>query len=215
MKGCLDYIVLKSLDTDGIRIISSVPGQSIALDYCIRQVDDMVEEFTEINRIMEKTGDFTMKNVPPPTTAKAAAVASKCCPAVSSRQRLKHCRRCLLTSKTEALPPLFLCARQTCIDPQFSFTRRRPRMWSSTNTRNPGFGHLRAVPPFVMNRKLRHEKGYATVERRECSNRWRVETVEEGGNYMFIATLCYLPFACGGCSQVIAKACQLPFAATM
>uniref|UniRef100_A0A453FKN2 DUF155 domain-containing protein n=1 Tax=Aegilops tauschii subsp. strangulata TaxID=200361 RepID=A0A453FKN2_AEGTS len=25
------------------------------------RVDDMVEEFTEINRIMEKTGDFTMK----------------------------------------------------------------------------------------------------------------------------------------------------------
>lgn len=61
MKGGLDYIVLKSLDTDGIRIISSVLGQSIALDHYIRQVDDMVEEFTEINRTMEKTGDFTMK----------------------------------------------------------------------------------------------------------------------------------------------------------
>ncbi|KAG8055307.1 hypothetical protein GUJ93_ZPchr0001g31557 [Zizania palustris] len=61
MKGGLDYIVLKSLDTDGIRIISSVLGQSIALDHYIRQVDDMVEEFTEINRVMEKTGDFTMQ----------------------------------------------------------------------------------------------------------------------------------------------------------
>ncbi|CAM0882551.1 unnamed protein product [Alopecurus aequalis] len=61
MKGGLDYIALKSLDTDGIRIISSVLGQSIALDHYIRQVDDMVEEFTEINRVMEKTGDFTMK----------------------------------------------------------------------------------------------------------------------------------------------------------
>jgi hypothetical protein len=38
MKGGLDYIVLKSLDTDGIRIISSVLGQSIALDHYIRQV---------------------------------------------------------------------------------------------------------------------------------------------------------------------------------
>nr|ACN31371.1 unknown [Zea mays] len=37
MKGGLDYIVLKSLDTDGIRIISSVLGQSIALDHYIRQ----------------------------------------------------------------------------------------------------------------------------------------------------------------------------------
>ncbi|XP_040382899.1 protein RETARDED ROOT GROWTH, mitochondrial-like [Oryza brachyantha] len=61
MKGGLDYIVLKSLDTDGIRIISSVLGQSIALDHYIRQVDDMVEEFTEINRVMEKTGNFTMQ----------------------------------------------------------------------------------------------------------------------------------------------------------
>jgi hypothetical protein len=38
MKGGLDYIVLKSLDTDGIRIIASVLGQSIALDHYIRQV---------------------------------------------------------------------------------------------------------------------------------------------------------------------------------
>ncbi|CAD6268674.1 unnamed protein product [Miscanthus lutarioriparius] len=61
MKGGLDYIVLKSLDTDGICIISSVLGQSITLDHYIRQVDDMVEEFTEINRVMEKTGNFTMQ----------------------------------------------------------------------------------------------------------------------------------------------------------
>ncbi|OAY72518.1 uncharacterized protein LOC109713053 isoform X2 [Ananas comosus] len=61
MQGGLDYIVLKSLDTDGIRIIGSVLGQSIALDHYIRQVDDMVEEFTDINRIMEKTGTFNMK----------------------------------------------------------------------------------------------------------------------------------------------------------
>ncbi|XP_008778417.1 uncharacterized protein LOC103698205 isoform X3 [Phoenix dactylifera] len=61
MKGGLDYIVLKSLDIDGIRIIGSVLGQSIALDHYIRQVDDMVEEFTDINRDMEKTGTFTMK----------------------------------------------------------------------------------------------------------------------------------------------------------
>ncbi|KAJ1698311.1 hypothetical protein LUZ63_006823 [Rhynchospora breviuscula] len=61
MQGGLDYIVLKSLDIDGIRIIGSVLGQSIALDHYIRQVDDMVEEFTDINRVMEKTGNFDMK----------------------------------------------------------------------------------------------------------------------------------------------------------
>ena len=38
MKGGIDYIVLKNLHTDGIRIISSVPGQSIALAHYIQQV---------------------------------------------------------------------------------------------------------------------------------------------------------------------------------
>nr|XP_011463040.1 PREDICTED: uncharacterized protein LOC101294649 isoform X2 [Fragaria vesca subsp. vesca] len=60
MQGGPDYIVLRTLDTDSIRIISSVLGQSIALDYFVSQVDGMVEEFAEINRGMEKTGTFTM-----------------------------------------------------------------------------------------------------------------------------------------------------------
>uniref|UniRef100_A0A6N2NKS3 DUF155 domain-containing protein n=1 Tax=Salix viminalis TaxID=40686 RepID=A0A6N2NKS3_SALVM len=60
MQGGLDYIVLKTLDTDSIRIIGSVLGQSIALDYFVSQVDGMVEEFAGINRAMEKTGTFTM-----------------------------------------------------------------------------------------------------------------------------------------------------------
>ena len=38
MQGGLDYIVLKTLDTDSIRIIGSVLGQSIALDYFVSQV---------------------------------------------------------------------------------------------------------------------------------------------------------------------------------
>ncbi|KAG0450765.1 hypothetical protein HPP92_026566 [Vanilla planifolia] len=61
MQGGLDYIVLKNLSIDGIRTIGSVLGQSIALDYYIRQVDGMVAEFTDINRGMEKTGTFTMQ----------------------------------------------------------------------------------------------------------------------------------------------------------
>ncbi|KAL3581868.1 hypothetical protein D5086_016200 [Populus alba] len=60
MQGGLDYIVLKTLDNDSIRIIGSVLGQSIALDYFVSQVDGMVEEFSGINRAMEKTGTFTM-----------------------------------------------------------------------------------------------------------------------------------------------------------
>lgn len=38
MQGGADYIILKHLDTDGIRIIGSVLGQSIALDYFVSQV---------------------------------------------------------------------------------------------------------------------------------------------------------------------------------
>ncbi|PIN21801.1 hypothetical protein CDL12_05492 [Handroanthus impetiginosus] len=61
MQGGLDYIMLQYLNTDGIRTIGSVLGQSIALDYYVRQVDGMVGEFTDINREMEKTGNFTME----------------------------------------------------------------------------------------------------------------------------------------------------------
>ncbi|RLM85410.1 uncharacterized protein C2845_PM04G34990 [Panicum miliaceum] len=61
MQGGLDYIVLRDLSIDGIRTIGSVLGQSIALDYYIRQVDEMVAGFTDINRGMEKTGTFTME----------------------------------------------------------------------------------------------------------------------------------------------------------
>ena len=88
MQGGPDHIVLKNFDADGIRIIGSVLGQSIALDHYIRQVsfripcklkydashgyfrkpvdfsvqvDCMIEEFTDINRIMEKSGTFTME----------------------------------------------------------------------------------------------------------------------------------------------------------
>lgn len=39
MLGGADYIVLKTLDTDGVRIIGSVLGQSIALDYFVSQVN--------------------------------------------------------------------------------------------------------------------------------------------------------------------------------
>ncbi|KAK6929260.1 protein of unknown function DUF155 [Dillenia turbinata] len=61
MQGGLDYIMLQYLNIDGIRTIGSVLGQSIALDYYVRQVDGMVAEFTDINRGMEKTGTFTMQ----------------------------------------------------------------------------------------------------------------------------------------------------------
>ncbi|CAJ1967844.1 unnamed protein product [Sphenostylis stenocarpa] len=61
MEGGLDYIMLQYLNIDGIRIIGSVLGQSIALDYYGRQVDGMVAEFTDINREMEATGKVKMQ----------------------------------------------------------------------------------------------------------------------------------------------------------
>lgn len=61
MQGGPDYIVMKRFDIDGIRIIGSVLGQSIALDHFVRQVDGMVGEFIDLNKGMEKTGTFTMK----------------------------------------------------------------------------------------------------------------------------------------------------------
>lgn len=61
MQGGLDYIMLQYLNIDGIRTVGSVLGQSIALDYYVRQVDLMVAEFTDINRGMEKSGTFAME----------------------------------------------------------------------------------------------------------------------------------------------------------
>ncbi|KAL8162172.1 hypothetical protein V2J09_013661 [Rumex salicifolius] len=61
MQAGLDHIMLQYLNVDSVRTIGSVLGQSIALDYYVRQVDGMVAEFTDINRGMEKTGTFTMK----------------------------------------------------------------------------------------------------------------------------------------------------------
>ncbi|KAL5563329.1 hypothetical protein UlMin_033076 [Ulmus minor] len=60
MEGVVDYIVLKMLDIDGVYIIGSMLCQSIALDYFVSQVDGMVEEFSDINCVMGKTGTFTM-----------------------------------------------------------------------------------------------------------------------------------------------------------
>ncbi|KAL8137761.1 hypothetical protein V2J09_003762 [Rumex salicifolius] len=60
MQGGPDYIVIKHLDTDGIRIIATVLGQSVALDYFVSQIDGMVQDFEKINREMEETGTFTL-----------------------------------------------------------------------------------------------------------------------------------------------------------
>ncbi|XP_068636314.1 protein RETARDED ROOT GROWTH, mitochondrial-like [Aristolochia californica] len=61
MQGGQDYIMLRSLNVNGIRTIGSVLGQSIALDFHIRQVDGMVAEFSDINRQLVKFGTFTVQ----------------------------------------------------------------------------------------------------------------------------------------------------------
>ncbi|XP_073394526.1 protein RETARDED ROOT GROWTH, mitochondrial isoform X2 [Physcomitrium patens] len=59
-EGGQDRIMLRMLDTDNIRVISSILGQSIALDHYAKKVDEMVNTFSELNRGMENTGTFTM-----------------------------------------------------------------------------------------------------------------------------------------------------------
>ncbi|GMH43741.1 hypothetical protein BSKO_11675 [Bryopsis sp. KO-2023] len=55
-----DRIIVKVLDTDNMRVISSVLGQSVALDQYSRQIDRALEEFNSINRELEKTGSFSV-----------------------------------------------------------------------------------------------------------------------------------------------------------
>eukprot|EP00850_Spirogloea_muscicola_P000305 SM000001S04707 [mRNA] locus=s1:1842391:1845045:+ [translate_table: standard] len=60
-EGGHDHIMLKSLDTNNIRVVSAILGQSVALDHYAKKVDEMVNTFSELNRGMEQTGTFTMK----------------------------------------------------------------------------------------------------------------------------------------------------------
>ncbi|KAI5082304.1 hypothetical protein GOP47_0002047 [Adiantum capillus-veneris] len=60
-QGGHDKVLLKKLNTDNIRIVSSILGQSIALDHFGRKVDALVNIFSDLNQKMEETGTFTMK----------------------------------------------------------------------------------------------------------------------------------------------------------
>ncbi|MCL7027104.1 hypothetical protein MKW94_027886 [Papaver nudicaule] len=48
MQGGQSCLMLQHLDIDGICVISSVLGQSIALDYYVRKVDGVIAAFTEL-----------------------------------------------------------------------------------------------------------------------------------------------------------------------
>eukprot|EP00873_Tetraselmis_striata_P038501 jgi/Tetstr1/458765/TSEL_045149.t1 len=56
-----DSVVLKRMDTNSIRVISSVLGQSVALDMYASKVESSLEVFSNLNREMERTGTFTIK----------------------------------------------------------------------------------------------------------------------------------------------------------
>mmetsp|Transcript_11585 Transcript_11585/g.42362 ORF Transcript_11585/g.42362 Transcript_11585/m.42362 type:complete len:471 (-) Transcript_11585:111-1523(-) len=55
-----DCILLKRLDMNNIRVISSVLGQSVALDHYSTRVDNLLKEFSTLNSEMEKSGELKM-----------------------------------------------------------------------------------------------------------------------------------------------------------
>ncbi|KAE8653713.1 hypothetical protein F3Y22_tig00117056pilonHSYRG00057 [Hibiscus syriacus] len=54
MQGGPDYIVLKTLDTDSIRVIGSVLGQSIALDYFVSHTGTFTMDRTSLIKLVGK-----------------------------------------------------------------------------------------------------------------------------------------------------------------
>eukprot|EP00959_Pyramimonas_sp_CCMP1952_P168075 3512359-Pyramimonas_sp.AAC.1 len=55
-----DCVVLRRLDVNNLRVISSVLGQTVALYHYELQVDKMLELFSELNSKTESTGTFSM-----------------------------------------------------------------------------------------------------------------------------------------------------------
>ncbi|KAJ0988360.1 hypothetical protein J5N97_006716 [Dioscorea zingiberensis] len=61
VQGGIDSILPKNLSIDGIGTIGSVLGQRIALEYYIRQVNQMITELEDINCQIMNTGTFTLR----------------------------------------------------------------------------------------------------------------------------------------------------------
>eukprot|EP00249_Psilotum_nudum_P015050 c25140_g1_i2 orf=1030-1728(+) len=59
-RGGHDTMFLKKLDLDNVKIVSSVLGQSVALEHHIKKADKMVTIFSNLNHSMQKDGSFTM-----------------------------------------------------------------------------------------------------------------------------------------------------------
>jgi uncharacterized Rmd1/YagE family protein len=54
-----DYIKLSELDLNNVAVISTVMGQTVALDYYSDIVDQMLDTFTRLNSTVENTGKFS------------------------------------------------------------------------------------------------------------------------------------------------------------
>ncbi|MCL7031793.1 hypothetical protein MKW94_001445 [Papaver nudicaule] len=59
MQGGLNCVLLRHLNMDGICTVSNVLGQSVALDYYSRLVDDWVKEYSGVNNGLEKSGSLS------------------------------------------------------------------------------------------------------------------------------------------------------------
>ncbi|MCL7024723.1 hypothetical protein MKW94_024185 [Papaver nudicaule] len=61
MQGGPGYLMLQRLDMDGIRLIGSVLGQTIALDYYVRKVDGVIAAFTQLYHGRKKISNYIMR----------------------------------------------------------------------------------------------------------------------------------------------------------
>ncbi|KAI3843028.1 hypothetical protein MKX03_018283 [Papaver bracteatum] len=61
MQGGPGHLMLQHLDMDGIHLIGSVLGQSIALDYYVRKVDGVIAAFTQLYRGRKKLSNYIMR----------------------------------------------------------------------------------------------------------------------------------------------------------
>jgi uncharacterized Rmd1/YagE family protein len=55
-----DFVVLRRMDVNNLRVISSVLGQTVALYHYEQQVETMLEMFSDLNAQTELTGNFKM-----------------------------------------------------------------------------------------------------------------------------------------------------------
>jgi len=55
-----DFVVLRRMDVNNLRVISSVLGQTVALYHYEQQVETMLEMFSDLNAQTEQTGNFKM-----------------------------------------------------------------------------------------------------------------------------------------------------------